>query len=66
MDSCRRDLYVVVRAIGNWIGEVDLNLTADKLYRDMTCSSSSDDFLSSIGISGVLPFGGLAACSREH
>jgi hypothetical protein len=44
----------------------EAGLTANKLYRDMACSSSSDDLLSSVGIGGVLPFGGLAACSREY
>lgn len=50
--------------IGNWASKI--NLTADKLYRDMTCSGGGDDLLSSIGIGGVLLFGGFVPCGREY
>ena len=58
------EIYPAIRIIGNWMGEVDL--TADKLYRDMACSSSGNDLLSSVGVGGVLPFGGLVARSGEY
>jgi len=51
-------------AIGNWTSKV--NLTADKLYRDVTCSSSGNNLLGSIGISGVLSFCWLFPCGREY
>jgi hypothetical protein len=58
------EIYPAIRTIGCLIGGFDL--TADKLYRDVACSSSSDYLLGSIGIGGVLPFGGLAPRSCEY
>lgn len=66
MDFYRRDLCCDqddLKLAGE-VGEVDL--TADKLHRDMACRSSSNDLLSSVWVDGVLPFCGLAACSSEH
>jgi hypothetical protein len=51
---------------GNWNWTSKVKRTADKLYRDMTCSGSGDDLLSSVGVSGVLPFGGFVSCGREY
>jgi hypothetical protein len=58
------EIYTAVRTIGNWTSKV--NLTADKLYRDMTSSSSGDDLLNSIGIGGFFPLGGLVSCGGEY
>ena len=53
-----------IRKVGNRIFEIVL--TADKLHRNMTCSSSGDDLLGPIWISGILPFGGLMPSSSEY
>lgn len=50
-------ICTAIRTIGSLIDEMDL--TADKLYGDMTRGSSGDDLLGSSGVGGVLPFGGL-------
>ena len=63
MGFCRRDLYC---GQDNWKLDARVDHTANELYRNMACSSSGDDLLSSIGISGVLPFGGLVPCGCEH